>query len=195
MRTIAFAGFVGYPNAGKSTLLRGISAAHPKVAPYPFTTRHPKVGVVELGNYRRTTVADIPGLIEGASENRGLGHEFLRHVMRCRYLLFVLDMAGSEGRNPHDDFQALRKELDLYDPALLQLPWAVIANKMDLPEAEAYLACFRQQEPDAIMIPICAELGEGLPVVKEFLAEKEQEEFTRLLEAKKAEEIPVAICS
>ncbi|MCX6957121.1 MAG: GTPase ObgE [Verrucomicrobiae bacterium] len=169
LRTIALAGLVGYPNAGKSTLLRAISAAHPKVAPYPFTTRHPKIGVVELDDYERTTVADIPGLIEGASENRGLGHEFLRHIMRCRCLFFVLDMAGSEGRNPHDDFKALRKELEFYDPSLLEVPWIVIANKMDLPTAAAYLAKFKKKEPRAKIIPICAELAEGIPEVKKYL--------------------------
>lgn len=169
LRTIALAGLVGYPNAGKSTLLRALSAAHPKVAPYPFTTRHPKIGVVELDDYERTTVADIPGLIEGASENRGLGHEFLRHIMRCRCLFFVLDMAGSEGRNPHDDFKALRKELGFYDPSLLEVPWIVIANKMDLPAAKTYLAKFKKKEPRAKIIPICAELAEGIPEVKKYL--------------------------
>jgi len=98
LRTIADAGLVGYPNAGKSTLLRKISAARPKVAAYPFTTLHPIVGVIEFPGYRRATVADIPGLIEGAHRGLGLGHEFLRHVTRCRVLIFVVDVAGSEGR-------------------------------------------------------------------------------------------------
>ncbi|MBX9743224.1 MAG: GTPase ObgE [Chthoniobacterales bacterium] len=166
MRTIAFAGLVGYPNAGKSTLLRALSEAHPKVASYPFTTRHPSVGVVELGDYLRTTVADIPGLIEGASQNRGLGHEFLRHIKRCRFLLFVLDMGGSERRDPHADFCALKKELALYDEKFQEVPWAVVANKMDLPEAEKHLKKFRKCEPDALVIPLCAELGEGVPELK-----------------------------
>ena len=171
LRTIALAGLVGYPNAGKSTLLRALSAAQPKVAPYPFTTRHPKIGVIELDDYERTTVADIPGLIEGASENRGLGHEFLRHIMRCRCLFFVLDMAGSEGRNPHDDFRALRRELGFYDSSLLEVPWIVIANKMDLPTAAAYLTEFKKRETQATVIPICAELEEGIPEVKKYLKE------------------------
>lgn len=169
LRTIALAGLVGYPNAGKSTLLRALSAAHPKVAPYPFTTRHPKIGVVDLGDYETTTLADIPGLIEGASANKGLGHEFLRHIMRCRCLFFVLDMAGSEGRNPHDDFKVLRKELGFYDEALLKLPWIVIANKMDLPEAALHLKKFKKKEPRAKVIPICAELQKGTSEVRKYL--------------------------
>ena len=118
LHTIADAGLVGYPNAGKSTLLRRISAARPKVASYPFTTLHPIIGVVELPGYRRVTIADIPGLIEGAHRNLGLGHDFLRHITRCRFLLFVVDAAGSEGRNPVNDLRNLRREIDLYDPAL-----------------------------------------------------------------------------
>src|SRR4029077_17067545 len=132
-------GLVGYPNAGKSTLLRRVSAARPKVAPYPFTTLHPIVGVVELDAYRRATVADIPGLIEGAHRNVGLGHDFLRHITRCRLLVFVVDVAGSEGRSPIQDLQQLRKEIDLYDPLLSARPWFVVSNKMDLPNAEENL--------------------------------------------------------
>ena len=162
LRTIADAGLVGYPNAGKSTLLRRISAAHPKVAPYPFTTLHPMIGVVDFDDYRRATVADIPGLIEGAHKNLGLGHAFLRHITRCRLLLFVLDMAGSEGRNPIEDLQHLRREIDLYDPRLSQRPWRVVANKMDLPEAEENLAIFRQRFPDREVMPASAKEHEGI---------------------------------
>jgi GTPase len=162
LRTIADAALVGYPNAGKSTLLRRISAAHPKVAAYPFTTLHPMIGVVKLDDYRRATVADIPGLIEGAHENLGLGHAFLRHITRCRLVLFVLDMAGSEGRNPIEDLQHLRREIDLYDPRLSRRPWRVVANKMDLPEAEENLAILRQHYPKLEVVPVSAKENEGI---------------------------------
>jgi GTP-binding protein len=171
LRTIADAGLVGYPNAGKSTLLGKISAAHPKVAPYPFTTLNPVVGVVELGGYRRATVADIPGLIEGAHNNRGLGHEFLRHIERCKLLLFVIDMAGSEGRDPVEDFRTLRRELKLYDPALAARPFAVVANKMDLSEAASHLREFKAKARRATVIPVCANKGEGIEQVRELFAE------------------------
>ena len=169
LRTIADAGLVGYPNAGKSTLLRRISAAHPKVAPYPFTTLHPMIGVVEFDDFRRATVADIPGLIEGAHQNLGLGHAFLRHITRCRVLLFVLDMAGSEGRNPIDDLQHLRREIDLYDPRLSRRPWWVVANKMDLPEATDHLRAMRRRYPDREVVPVSAKEQEGIEELKEAL--------------------------
>jgi GTP-binding protein len=169
LRTIADAGLVGYPNAGKSTLLRRISAAHPKVAPYPFTTLHPMIGVVEFDDFRRATVADIPGLIEGAHQNLGLGHAFLRHITRCRLLLFVLDMAGSEGRNPIDDLQHLRREIDLYDPRLSLRPWLVVANKMDLPEATDHLRALRRRYPDRAVVPVSAKEQEGVEDLKDAL--------------------------
>jgi GTP-binding protein len=171
LRTIADAGLVGYPNAGKSTLLRKVSAARPKVAPYPFTTLHPIIGVVEFSGYRRATVADIPGLIEGAHRNLGLGHDFLRHITRCRLLIFVLDVAGSEGRNPIEDLQNLRREIDLYDPILSQRPWFVVANKMDLPGAEENLEALRNRFPSVEIVPVSAAKGEGIDKLKAELAE------------------------
>jgi GTP-binding protein len=165
LRTIADAGLVGYPNAGKSTLLRKISAARPKVAAYPFTTRHPIVGVIEFPGYRRATIADIPGLIEGAHQGLGLGHEFLRHITRCRVLVFVIDIAGSEGRNPVKDLQNLRREIDLYDPALSDRLWLVAANKMDLPNAKENLDMLRQRFPKISIVPISATKGEGIDVL------------------------------
>jgi len=171
LRTIADAGLVGYPNAGKSTLLRKISAARPKVAAYPFTTLHPIIGVVEFSEYRRAAIADIPGLIEGAHRGLGLGHEFLRHITRCRIFLFVVDVAGSEGRNPVEDVQQLRKEVDLYDPPLSQRPWFVIANKMDLPNAQENLNALRKKFPKIDIVPISAAKAEGIDELKKELAE------------------------
>jgi GTPase len=172
LRTIADAGLVGYPNAGKSTLLRRISAARPKVAPYPFTTLHPVVGVMELPGYRQATIADIPGLIEGAHRGLGLGHEFLRHISRCPVLIFVVDVAGSEGRNPVEDLQNLRQEIHLYDPILSSRPWLLAANKMDLPDANENLEVLRQRFPKISILPISAAKEEGIDALKEALAER-----------------------
>jgi GTPase len=172
LRTIADAGLVGYPNAGKSTLLRKLSAARPKVAAYPFTTLHPVVGVMELPGYLRATIADIPGLIEGAYRGLGLGHEFLRHITRCPILIFVVDVAGSEARSPVEDLQNLRREIDLYDPTLSSRPWLVVANKMDLPNANENLETLRERFPKISVVPISAANGEGIDTVKEALAER-----------------------
>lgn len=169
LRTIADAALVGYPNAGKSTLLGKLSAAHPKVAAYPFTTLRPSVGVVELDDYHRVTVADIPGLIEGAHRHVGLGHDFLRHITRCRWLLFVLDGAGSEGRHPVEDLQSLRREIDLYDARLSTRPWCIVANKMDLPGSEENLAALRQRFANVHVIPLAAEEGQGIDALREQL--------------------------
>ena len=172
LRTIADAGLVGYPNAGKSTLLRKLSAARPKVAAYPFTTLHPVVGVMELPGYRHATIADVPGLIEGAHRGVGLGHEFLRHITRCPILIFVIDVAGSEGRSPVEDLQNLRKEIDLYDPMLSSRPWLIVANKMDLPNANENLETLREKFSKTSIVPISAANGEGIDTLKEALAER-----------------------
>ncbi len=172
MRQIADAGFVGFPNAGKSSLLSLLSAAHPKIAPYPFTTLHPMVGVIEYSEYRRVVVADIPGLIEGAHANVGLGHEFLRHILRCRILLFVVDAAGSEGRNPIDDLTILRTELSLYDEMLAKRPWLILANKMDLPEAAENMAFIKARFPKIKVIPVSAHDGSGIEDLKKELLKR-----------------------
>src|SRR5262249_18005793 len=130
LRIIAEVGLVGFPNAGKSTLLAAISKARPKIAPYPFTTRTPQPGIVGHSDWRRLTVCDVPGLIAGAHRNVGLGHAFLRHIQRCQVLVVLLDMAGVDARQPWDDYRQLLQELELYDPALLDKPRLVAANKM-----------------------------------------------------------------
>ena len=162
LRSIADAGLVGFPNAGKSTLISRLSAARPKIANYPFTTLQPMVGVIVFDEFHRGTIADIPGLIEGAHENRGLGHEFLRHIMRCRILLFVVDAAGSEGRDPVTDLETLRTEIKLYSADLAKRPWLIIANKMDLPEAEENLQRIKERFKRVKVLPISASEQTGL---------------------------------
>ena len=171
LRRIADIGLVGFPNAGKSTLLGAISNASPKVAAYPFTTLTPMVGVVEFPGFYRATVADIPGLIEGAHANIGLGHDFLRHISRCSYFLFVVDTAGVDTRDPISDLQILRKELKLYDEELSERPWLIVANKMDLPESSANLEALRDRFPKQEIFPISADTGEGIETLKKRLCE------------------------
>ncbi|MEN6325710.1 MAG: GTPase ObgE, partial [Syntrophomonas sp.] len=135
LKLLADVGLVGFPNAGKSTLIARISAARPKIADYPFTTLVPNLGVVQTRNHDSFVVADIPGLIEGAHQGAGLGHDFLRHVERTRVLLFVLDAAQTEGRDVAEDYRVLRAELEQHNPELLKRPFIVVANKMDIPGA------------------------------------------------------------
>lgn len=169
LKVIAEVGLVGYPNAGKSTLTNLITRARPKMAPYPFTTLHPQLAVIEYPEkFERIYLADIPGLIAGASENRGLGHRFLRHIERCQILLLILDMAGTDQRNPIDDYESLLEELRLYDPVLLEKPRLVAANKMDLEEAAENLTAFRKKT-DVEVIPISCLEKEGIDELKEKL--------------------------
>jgi GTP-binding protein len=168
LKLMSDVGLVGYPNAGKSTLLSRLTHAHPKIAPYPFTTLNPIIGTLEFENYHRLRLADIPGLIDGAHEGVGLGHQFLRHIERARFLLFVIDMAGTDQRNPAEDFLHLRDELRLHKEELSCTPYLVLANKMDAADAAGHLEEFRQRT-DEMVYPISAELGEGLEPVREFL--------------------------
>ena len=167
LRIMAEVGLVGYPNAGKSTLLTAISRARPKVAPYPFTTLHPQIGIVEYPDFHRLTVCDVPGLIEGAHRNVGLGHEFLRHIERCSVLVLLLDMAGTDGRAPWDDYKNLLSELELYDPALLERPRLVVANKMDEPAAEENLKKFKRRIRKTPVLPIAAAFDQGIEEFKQ----------------------------
>jgi GTP-binding protein len=169
LRIMAEVGLVGYPNAGKSTLLTAISHARPKIAPYPFTTLHPQIGILEYLDFRRLTVCDVPGLIEGAHQNVGLGHKFLRHIERCKLLVVLVDMAGSDGRAPWDDYRNVLKELELYDPALLERPRLVVANKMDEAVAEANLKKFKRRIPKTPVLPISAAFDQGLDKFKQMI--------------------------
>lgn len=169
LRIMADVGLVGYPNAGKSTLLTEISKARPKIAPYPFTTLTPQIGIVEYQDYHRLVVCDVPGLIAGAHQNVGLGHAFLRHIERCKIIVLLLDMAGTDNRLPWDDYRSLLDELELYDPALLQRPIHVLANKMDEPQAEANLKAFKRKVRKVPVLPISAAFGEGVEKFKQLI--------------------------
>ncbi|HET8786370.1 MAG TPA: GTPase ObgE [Candidatus Limnocylindrales bacterium] len=170
LRLIADIGLVGLPNAGKSTLLAAITAAQPKIADYPFTTLEPNLGVMELDDERRATIADVPGLIEGASSGAGLGHAFLRHVERTRVLVHVVD--GSS-RDPEWDYGVIRDELRAHDPALLEKPMLVAFNKIDLPAArEAWPAFGRARAAEGTaVVAISAATGEGLDTFRAHLAD------------------------
>lgn len=161
LKVIADVGLVGYPNAGKSTLLSKLTHAHPKVAAYPFTTLNPLIGTLEYPDFKRIRIADIPGLIDGAHEGVGLGHDFLRHIERTRLLMFVIDMGGVDGRDPVEDFRNLREELRLYNPELEKRPYLILANKMDEEAANENLARFKKEHGEEPLTMI-AELGEGV---------------------------------
>jgi GTP-binding protein len=172
LRIIADVGVVGYPNAGKSTLLTAISRARPRVAPYAFTTLHPQIGIVEYPDFFRLTVCDVPGLIAGAHRNLGLGHEFLRHIERCQILVLLLDMASTDGRQPWDDYQSLLDELGQYDPALLDRPRLVVANKMDEPVAEENLKKFKRRVRKTPVLPIAAAFDQGIDKFKKLIRQE-----------------------
>ena len=168
LKMVAEVGLVGYPNAGKSTLLSKLSHAHPKIAPYPFTTLNPLIGILTFEDYTTIRIADIPGLIDGAHKGVGLGYDFLRHVERTKLLLFIIDMGGVDARDPVHDYTNLRHELALYNDDLPHRPALVIANKMDLPESADNLARFIKETGITPMI-LSAEQGDGLETLKDTL--------------------------
>lgn len=166
LKVMADVGLVGFPSVGKSTLLSVVSAAKPKIGAYHFTTITPNLGVVDVGDGRSFVMADLPGLIEGAHEGVGLGHEFLRHIERTRIIIHVVDMAGSEGRDPFDDWVKINDELKLYNVGLAERPQIVAANKMDMEEAAANLASFRERAgnviPNLEILPISSLTRQGI---------------------------------
>ncbi|MBP5183412.1 MAG: GTPase ObgE [Lentisphaeria bacterium] len=152
LKMIADIGLVGFPNAGKSTILAGISNANPKIAPYPFTTLHPVIGVVQYDDFSTLLVADVPGLIDGAHRNVGLGHTFLRHIERTKMLVYVLDAAGVDGRDPLEDLKTLKKELELYMEGLSARAGIVVANKKDLPESAENIRNLKKHLPKGLKL-------------------------------------------
>lgn len=163
LKVLADVGLVGFPSVGKSTLLSVLSAAKPKIASYPFTTLQPNLGVVDIGEEANFVIADLPGLIKGAHQGTGLGHEFLRHVERTRVLIHVIDMSASEGRNPYEDYLKINEELRQYHLRLGERPQMIAANKMDMPEATENLEEFRRQlDGEVEIFPISAITKAGL---------------------------------
>ena len=198
LKLLADVGLVGFPNAGKSTLLSALSSARPKIANYPFTTLEPSLGIVEYRDHKSFVMADIPGIIEGASEGLGLGHEFLRHVDRCRLIVHVVDVSGIEGRDPIEDFKTINTELRRFNPELAERPMLVAGNKCDM-ATEEQIAAFREyvegegyrffpisaatrQGTEELVQAIAAELAKLPPIVRyepEPITEEERLKATR----------------
>ncbi len=174
LKLIADVGLVGMPNAGKSTLISRCSAAKPKIADYPFTTLEPVLGIVELTGFRRFVMADIPGLIDGAHNGAGLGFEFLRHIERTRIIVHILDVMPLDGSKPDENYQAVRKELELYSAALAQKPEFVVANKIDLdPQGKALTELKKSLNNE--IFPISAVTGKGIREFSELLWQRVKE--------------------
>lgn len=169
LKLLADVGLVGLPSVGKSTIISKISAAKPKIAAYHFTTLKPNLGVVKSKN-SSFVVADLPGLIEGASQGDGLGDQFLKHIERTRIIAHIIDMGATEGRDPYDDYLIINKELDSFNPKIMEKPQIIIANKMDMPDAEENLRLFKEKV-NVDIYPIKAVTGEGLDVVIEVLSD------------------------
>ncbi|HHH5836345.1 TPA: GTPase ObgE [Listeria innocua] len=173
LKVLADVGLVGFPSVGKSTLLSVVSAARPKIAAYHFTTIVPNLGMVDAGDGRSFVMADLPGLIEGASQGVGLGHQFLRHIERTRVIVHVIDMSGSEGRVPYEDYMAINNELEQYNLRLMERPQIIVANKMDMPDAEENLKEFKTKIAEDIPVfPISAVTKTGLRELLLAIADK-----------------------
>lgn len=171
LKVLADVGLIGMPSVGKSTILSKVSKANPKIASYHFTTLSPNLGVVKLKDNRAFTLADLPGLIKGASKGTGLGITFLQHTMRTKILAHVLDMAGTEGRNPIEDYEMIRQEMKNYSEKLLQKKEIVIANKKDLPNFKENLANFQKSYPNVEVFEVSALNNEGLESLMHYLME------------------------
>lgn len=202
LKLLADVGLVGFPSVGKSTLLSVVSKARPQIADYHFTTIVPNLGVVQVKDGRSFVMADLPGLIEGASQGKGLGHQFLRHIERCRVIVHVIDMSGSEGRDPYEDYVTINKELGEYEYRLLERPQIIVANKMDGDEAEENLKKFKEKLGDQKLFPIIAPIHEGIDAVLYAVADaletapdffNQEEEQESVLYTYKEEEKPFTI--
>lgn len=202
LKLLADVGLVGFPSVGKSTLLSVVSKARPQIADYHFTTIVPNLGVVQVKDGRSFVMADLPGLIEGASQGKGLGHQFLRHIERCRVIVHVIDMSGSEGRDPYEDYVTINKELGEYEYRLLERPQIIVANKMDGDEAEENLKKFKEKLGNQKVFPIIAPIHEGIDAVLYAVADaletapdffNQEEEQESVLYTYKEEEKPFTI--
>lgn len=202
LKLLADVGLVGFPSVGKSTLLSVVSKARPQIADYHFTTIVPNLGVVQVKDGRSFVMADLPGLIEGASQGKGLGHQFLRHIERCRVIVHIIDMSGSDGRDPYEDYVTINKELGEYEYRLLERPQIIVANKMDGDEAEENLKKFKEKLGDQKVFPIIAPIHEGIDAVLYAVADaletapdffNQEEEQESVLYTYKEEEKPFTI--
>ena len=202
LKLLADVGLVGFPSVGKSTLLSVVSKARPQIADYHFTTIVPNLGVVQVKDGRSFVMADLPGLIQGASQGKGLGYQFLRHIERCRVIVHIIDMSGSEGRDPYEDYVTINKELGEYEYRLLERPQIIVANKMDGDEAEENLKKFKEKLGDQKVFPIIAPIHEGIDAVLYAVADaletapdffNQEEEQESVLYTYKEEEKPFTI--
>ncbi len=170
LKLIADVGIIGYPNAGKSTLISKISGARPRIASYPFTTKEPVLGMVKIYDDFSVLVADIPGLMEGAHEGRGLGHKFLRHVERTKILIHLIDIAAIDCRDPYSDYKTLNKELKEYSSQLAKKPQIIVLNKMDCPQAKENLKAFKKKMKGKKWLEISALTGNGIKELVQAIA-------------------------